>query len=60
MLVGRPERWRPLGRLRHRQEENIRIYLGEIRWESVDWIHLVQNRDQWWAVVNTVTSLQVL
>jgi hypothetical protein len=25
----------------------------------VDWIHLVQNRDQWQAVVNTVLNLRV-
>jgi hypothetical protein len=29
--------------------------LGEV----VDWIHLAQYRDQWWAVVNTVMNLQV-
>jgi hypothetical protein len=26
----------------------------------VDWMHLTQDRDQWWAVVNTVMNLQVL
>jgi hypothetical protein len=33
--------------------------LGEIRWEDVDWMHLVQDRDQWRAVVNTVMNLRV-
>jgi hypothetical protein len=28
--------------------------LREIGWEVVDWIHLAQDRDQWWAVVNKV------
>jgi hypothetical protein len=23
----------------------------------VDWMHLAQDRDQWWAVVNTVVNL---
>jgi hypothetical protein len=25
----------------------------------MDWIHLAQDRDQWWAVVNTVMNLWV-
>jgi len=25
----------------------------------VDWIHLAQNRDLWWAVVNTAINLRV-
>jgi hypothetical protein len=33
--------------------------VGEIGWEGVEWIHLAQGRDQWWAVVNTVTNLLV-
>jgi hypothetical protein len=43
ILVGKPERKRPLVRARHRWEDNIRI--REIGWEGVDWIHLAQNRD---------------
>jgi hypothetical protein len=26
---------------------------------GVDWIHLTQDKDQWWALVNTVMSVQV-
>jgi len=26
--------------------------LGEIGWEVVDWMHLAQDRGQWWALVN--------
>jgi hypothetical protein len=33
--------------------------LREIGWEDVDWIHVTQDRDQWWALVNMVTYLQV-
>jgi hypothetical protein len=29
-------------------------------WESVDWIQLAQDRDWWWAVVNTAMNLRVL
>jgi hypothetical protein len=31
----------------------------ETGWEDVDWIHLAQDRDQWWAGVNTVMNLRV-
>jgi hypothetical protein len=33
--------------------------LREIGWEVVDWMHLAQNRDQWWALVNKVMNLGV-
>jgi len=29
----------------------------EIGWEGVDWMHLVQDRDQWQALVNMVMNL---
>jgi hypothetical protein len=32
---------------------NIKMVLKEIGWESVDLIHLAEDRDQWWAFVNT-------
>jgi hypothetical protein len=28
-------------------------------WEGVDWIHLVQDKEQWRAVVNMVMNLRV-
>jgi hypothetical protein len=30
--------------------------LKEIGWEGVDWIHLTQDRDHRWALVNMVIS----
>jgi hypothetical protein len=33
--------------------------LREMGCEGVDWIHVVQDRDQWRAVVNTVMNLRV-
>jgi hypothetical protein len=33
--------------------------LREIGWFDMDWIDLVQDRDQWMALVNTVMNLQV-
>jgi hypothetical protein len=56
--VEKPERKRPLGRSR-RKWDNIRMKLRKIGWEDVGWIHLVQVRDWWWALVNTVINLWV-
>jgi hypothetical protein len=58
ILVGKSERKRPLGRPRRRWEDNIRIDVRGKWWESVDWIHLVQERDQWRALVN-IMNLRV-
>jgi hypothetical protein len=51
ILVGKPEGRRPLGRPRHRWEDNIKLDLREIGFRDVDWIHLAQDRDTWWALV---------
>jgi hypothetical protein len=48
-----------IGRRRGRWEDNIRIYLRKGRWVVVDSMHLVQERDQWRALVNTETNLRV-
>jgi hypothetical protein len=37
----------------------IRIDLEAVVWESRDWIHLTQKRDQWQAVVRMVICLWV-
>jgi hypothetical protein len=44
--VGKTEEKTPLGRLRRKWEENIRMDLRKIWWEGVDWIHLAQDREQ--------------
>jgi hypothetical protein len=31
------------------REHNFRMHFGEIRWDDIDWIHLVQDRDEWQA-----------
>jgi hypothetical protein len=59
VFVGTPERKRPLGRSRHRWENNIEMDLREIRWSGMDWIYLAQDRDQWWALVNKIMNLLV-
>jgi hypothetical protein len=59
ILVGRPEGRKPLGRSRHRWEDNIKMDLREIGFGDVDWIHLARDRDTWWVLVNTVMNLRV-
>jgi hypothetical protein len=39
--------------------DNMKIDLGEIGWDGMDWIELAQDRDQWRALVNTVMNLRV-
>jgi hypothetical protein len=45
-LIGKPEVKRPYERPRRIWESNIRRDFTEIVWEVVDWIYLVQDRDQ--------------
>ena len=57
VLVGKPEGKRPLGRPRHRWEDNIKMDVQEMG-GSGDWMELAQNRDRWRALVNTVTNFR--
>jgi hypothetical protein len=59
VLVGRPEGKRPLGRHRHRREDNIKMDLREIGIDGTNWIRLAQERVQWWVFVNTVLNPRV-
>jgi hypothetical protein len=59
ILVGNPERKRPLGRPRRRWVDNIKMDLREIGWDGMDWIDLTQDRDQWRALVRAVMNLRV-
>jgi hypothetical protein len=47
------------GRQRRRWVDNIKIDLGEIGWDGMDWIDLAQDRDQWRSLVNTVMNFRV-
>jgi hypothetical protein len=49
-LVGKPEGKRPLGRLRCRWRNSIKIELREIGWDGMDWIDMAQDMDQWRAL----------
>jgi hypothetical protein len=54
--VGKPE---GKGRPRRRWVDNIKMLLGEIGWDGMDWIDLAQDMDQWRALVNTVMNIRV-
>jgi len=54
-----PEGKRQLRRRRSRWDGNIRMNLRVVAWEGVNWMHLVEDRDYWRAVVNTVMNLRV-
>jgi hypothetical protein len=43
---GEPKRKRLLGRPRRRWIDNIKIYLVQREWGSVDWIGLAQDKDK--------------
>ena len=58
VLVGKPERKRPLGRHRRRWEDNIKMGLQEVGGGG-DWMELAQDRDRWRALVNTEMNLRV-
>jgi hypothetical protein len=47
VLVGRPKGKRPMGRCRHRWEDNIKLDLRDMGIDGVKWIWLAQDRVQW-------------
>jgi hypothetical protein len=53
-LIGKPEGKISLGRSVRGWENNIKMNLQEIGWESVDWINLAQDGDRWRAIVKKV------
>ena len=59
VLVGKPEGKRPLGRPRHRREDNIKVDLEKVGRGCGDWIELAQYRDRWRALVSTVMNFRV-
>jgi hypothetical protein len=59
VLVGKPEGNRPLGRHRHRWEDNIKMDLQEVGCGFMNWIELVQDRAVRRALVNAVMNFRV-
>jgi hypothetical protein len=52
VLAGKSEGKRPLGRPRHRWEDNIKMDLQEVGCGVMDWIEVAQDRDRWRALVS--------
>ena len=59
VLVGKPERKRPLGKPRRRWVDIIRMDFQEVGCGYVDWIGLAQDRDRWRTLVSAVMNLRV-
>jgi hypothetical protein len=59
VLVGKPEGKTPLGRPRHRWEDNIKMDLQEVGGGRGVWMELAQDRDRWRALVGMVRDFRV-
>ena len=59
VLLGKPDRKRPLGRPRRRWEDNIKMNIQEVGGLCGDWMELSQDRDRWRALLSTVRNLRV-
>ncbi|KAJ4436834.1 hypothetical protein ANN_16966 [Periplaneta americana] len=59
VLVGRREGKRPSGKPRRRREDNIKMDLREMGYDSRDWINLAQDRDRWGGYVRAAMNLRV-
>jgi len=58
VLVGKPERSKPLARSRGRWEDNIKTEIQEIEC-GVDWIDLDRDGNNWPTLGNTVMKFRV-
>jgi hypothetical protein len=58
VLIGRPERKRPLERSRYRRGNNTEMDIQEIG-RGVEWTDMVPDRTKWRALVNAVMNIRV-
>jgi hypothetical protein len=58
--VGNPETKRPLGIPKRKWEDDSKVDFKETGREVVDWIHLAQDSNQWWAYVIMIMNFQAL
>ena len=59
IVIGKLTGERPLGRPRHKWEDNIRMDLTEIGVNKRNLIDSAQDRDYWRALVNAALNLRV-
>ena len=57
--MGKPEGKIPLGRPRHRWEDNIKMVLQEVGCMVMDWIELAEDGDRWRTLVTAVMNFGV-
>lgn len=57
IFVKKREPKTPLGKFRHIWEDNITACLKEILYKGVDQIYLVQDRNHWQVLVNTIRNI---
>jgi hypothetical protein len=60
IFVGKPDGNRSHGKHRRRWEDAIGMDLREVVWGYVWYMHLVEDRGQWWAHMNKIMILEVL
>jgi len=58
VLVGRPEGMRPLGKPRHRREDDIKVDLREVVWGGMGWAVLAEDMDSWRILVNMLMNFR--
>jgi len=59
VLVGKLEGKRTPGRPRHKWKNNIKMDVQDVRWGSMDWIDLAQDRDRGRDLTNAVMHFRV-
>ena len=59
VLVRRREGKRPLGKPRRRWVNNVNMDLQSVRWGSLDWIDLAQERDRSRLLVHAAINFRV-
>jgi hypothetical protein len=59
VLVEKFKGQRPYRRPRYRRDYNIKMDLKKRGWEGSDWIAVVQDRNNWLALVNPVMNRKV-
>ena len=57
--VLKPEKKRPVGRLKRTWEDIINLNLQEVRCGGMNWIELTQDKDGWQIFVNALMNLRV-
>jgi hypothetical protein len=56
--LGKPEGKRPIGRPRHRWEDDTKMDVQEVGLGGMDWTELAQDGDRWRALVNAIMNLR--